>query len=298
MSQESIESSFKATGIHPFNPSIILERFKKTRINPAPASGKAAHTDKQYNTSDHVQIRLDLTSLPSRNVAKKLERTFHHLSVRNTILNIENQGLRQAISTKKHHKKRAIQLPPELQATSNDGAVLWTAEMIDAERQRHKALEDIKLAEKAQKLQDKKDRDEKKVEKERELQEKREAAAEKKKQTTIDNRAKREAIDARKKARKEARQHCDNQQGNTTACRRQPQPKKPENKTKAKARARVEPRTPPPAPPGATTRRGRDIRKPQRYNYYRLYSNTSTLQPQNCENLHPILVELHVFWML
>ena len=90
-------SSFKATGISPLNAAVILEKFKKKQSEqprtPSPLLGANRLAIKEFckaTVKDYISYK-----------ARKLVRTLNYLATRNSLLKVENEGLRAQIDTKK-----------------------------------------------------------------------------------------------------------------------------------------------------------------------------------------------------
>ncbi|KAF1361354.1 hypothetical protein EJ07DRAFT_41421, partial [Lizonia empirigonia] len=79
---KNIFSSFKAAGVHPFNPNIILDRFTN---DDSDTSSNASEEAPTYGEKDASIVRQSL----------------HHMAIQNTLLQSENEGLLDSLTVKK-----------------------------------------------------------------------------------------------------------------------------------------------------------------------------------------------------
>jgi hypothetical protein len=141
----TILKSFKATGLSPFNPDVILGKFyTKQSTDDRPAS--SGSNSSVLSSSDWRKIEMLLREVVNdlyNNKTKKLSRTIHTISVRNDLLQHENQQLREALLNEKKRRKRGKALllsPPE---DYHGGAVFYSPKKVAEarDRQRQKDLE-------------------------------------------------------------------------------------------------------------------------------------------------------------
>ena len=99
--EKNIFSSFKATGVHPFNPNVILDRFTDSETDTASDALSKAPT---YG-GDAWQKLNTVTKRVLRGASEKdaliVRQLLHHLAIQNTLLESENDGLRDALITKR-----------------------------------------------------------------------------------------------------------------------------------------------------------------------------------------------------
>jgi hypothetical protein len=177
--KDTILKAFKATGLSPLKPEVILKRF-----NQPAQSGQSSDSDSSaLSASDWRRIR----QLVDRVVAErdqrkisKLNQTIHQLSIRSVLAEHENVRLKEALINERQRRKRGKALPLEAGEDYHGGAVFWSPRKVNEARDR---LHQQELEEEQQQLQ--------KVEIARERQEQRQAKA--------------QDIEARRKARAEAR---------------------------------------------------------------------------------------------
>jgi hypothetical protein len=167
--KETILSSFEATGVWPMNPDRVLKRFKK-KTTPEPSS---------LPESDWVRMERLLRSVvhTPTNESKRLSCTLHHLQVQNELLNYENDGLREALITKKKHKKKGKVLDLQQRQEFHSGAVFWSPGKIREARARRVVNEHLAEEEKLQKADSKKLKAQAALYKKKIAEEKRVAAA-------------------------------------------------------------------------------------------------------------------------
>jgi hypothetical protein len=97
------------TGISPLNPDKILTRFAN---NDAEAS-ETSSSNSCYSGEDWLKIQSLIRSAvrdERGKEAKKLKRSLHHISVQNTLLHHDVQGLKRALDVKKRHSRKPKKL--------------------------------------------------------------------------------------------------------------------------------------------------------------------------------------------
>ncbi|KAF1361774.1 hypothetical protein EJ07DRAFT_109848 [Lizonia empirigonia] len=115
---ELILRSFVATGISPLRAhpninfsrsakaNVILRRFKKD-------TPESSHSDDSstsvYSGDDWLKIDTlvrGITKDEGSRDTKKIRRSLHHLTIKNSLLHHENSGLKEVLKTQKKHKKK------------------------------------------------------------------------------------------------------------------------------------------------------------------------------------------------
>jgi regulator of replication initiation timing len=103
--KELILKAFSATGIWPKNRIEILKRYTKKKPNDSPEL-------KETIDNDWIRIERVLRAAvggAASNEGKKLSAEVHHLAVQNQLINLENQGLREALANQsKRSKKKKV----------------------------------------------------------------------------------------------------------------------------------------------------------------------------------------------
>ncbi|KAF1925617.1 DDE-domain-containing protein, partial [Didymella exigua CBS 183.55] len=124
---ELVLAAFKATGISPLNPAIILDRFQNKPSElprtPSPLLDVNRVAIEQFCKA----IVKDSTSYEAR----KLVRTFNYLAARNALLEVENEGLRNQIDTRKTSRRYHQALPLQASKSYTSNAMLWSPTKVD-----------------------------------------------------------------------------------------------------------------------------------------------------------------------
>ncbi|KAF1924554.1 DDE-domain-containing protein, partial [Didymella exigua CBS 183.55] len=249
-------AAFKATGISPLNPAIILDRFQNKPSElprtPSPLLDVNRVAIEQFCKA----IVKDSTSYEAR----KLVCTFNYLAARNALLEVENKGLHNQIDTRKTSRRyhQALLLQASKSYTSN--AMLWSPTKVDeaqaqlcqntrqqAEEAAAKARKKAEAAEK--KVQDEREKEQRKVEQARAKEEKalRKAAEKAKKQ--------------RKKQESDAAKSIQLSQTGKRKASQKPPTEPPAKKQRARGATQVVVEaSPSPTPPPITTRSSRTTR--------------------------------------
>ena len=105
--QELILKSFDATGISPFQPNVILQRFAKDTPG---ASDSNTSSSSFYSGRDWLKIETLLRRVAKDEGSKelkKIKRSLHHISIQNYLLHHEIAGLKEVLKTQKKHKKKS-----------------------------------------------------------------------------------------------------------------------------------------------------------------------------------------------
>lgn len=188
--EENILSSFRATGISPFNRDVVVNRFTKQPPEPADSrENSVSNVDgDDWRTAD--RLLLSLVADRDSDDFKKFRQCLHHLSIQNELLREENRGLKLALRTKKRHKKKSKPLDLQQRQEYHGGAVVYSPRKVNEARWRERVLQEQKLdeerakaeakeLEKAAKLCEEKMREERKLQRQRNKEAKEKEAAEK-----------------------------------------------------------------------------------------------------------------------
>ena len=176
--KSTILSSFKATGIAPFNPDVILERFRNNtpEASESGESSTSCFSGEDWRKMERL-VRSEVRDQGSKAV-KKLSRSLHHISVQNELLHFEVAGLREALSTKKKHNKKRKPLDLQQRQEYHGGAVFWSPSRVREARHRNTVIEQEKKQLELQKADTKKLKEAHKLYKEKIAEEKRVQRAE------------------------------------------------------------------------------------------------------------------------
>jgi hypothetical protein len=163
---------------------------------------------------------------------KRLSHTLHHLQVQNELLNHENDGLREALSTKKKHKKKGKVLDLQQRQEYHGGAVFWSPGKIREARARQVVNECLHEEEKLWKADAKKLKAQAALYKKKIAEEKRVAAAAAKaeRERVKAEKAEKAAERARQKEAKEASNNEKALQTSSRSKRKAPRPSEPKIK--------------------------------------------------------------------
>jgi hypothetical protein len=119
--KDLIVKAFSATGIWPMDPQVILDRFPKE--DPLETQEPARPSNDNWQQMERLirSCTKDNTSPES----KQLSSTLHEYQVHNHLLHLENKESREALETKKKHKKGKV-LDLQQRQDFHAGTVLWT----------------------------------------------------------------------------------------------------------------------------------------------------------------------------
>jgi DDE superfamily endonuclease/Tc5 transposase DNA-binding domain len=132
--KKNINSAFKNTGLNPFNPDIILQRYNK-KSESRPSSSRS--TASALSAEDWRQIRKLLHTVVNDfhdNSVQKLNNTIIALSTENILLKTQLQGLEQAFINEKKRRIKKKPLLLELAAPSNGGAIFFSPSKVQQAR--------------------------------------------------------------------------------------------------------------------------------------------------------------------
>jgi hypothetical protein len=133
--EETILKAFKATGLSPLEPEVILRRF-----NQPAQSGQSSDSDSSALSASNWRktesLLREVVTDRSDPRAQKLSRAFHQISVQKSLLTHEAQGLRQALNNERLRRKRGKALPLEPAEEYHGGAVFWSPRKVKEARDR------------------------------------------------------------------------------------------------------------------------------------------------------------------
>jgi hypothetical protein len=263
--EKNIFSSFNATGIHPFDPDVILDRFTNSDTETASDASSEAPTyggDAWQKLNTVAKRALCGASEKDTSIMRQ---SLHHLAIQNTLLMSENEGLRDALVTKRkgNGKGKSLSLLQHYEYWGPE--MLWTPRSFREAKVRMKQAKeeqeadeknnaDMRELKKANKLYNEKIAEEKKAQRARDQEARRKTKAEERK-----------AIDARKEQRRKDKEKKDrekelqsSQRGKRKASQSTAPNKKQNCGVAATRRGVVDtPRTP--TPPPKYNSRGRKI---------------------------------------
>jgi hypothetical protein len=101
---KNISSSFKATGVHPFNPDVILDRFTNDDSDTSSNASEEAPTygGEAWQKLNTVMKRA--LSGATEKDASIVRQSLHHMAIQSTLPQSENGGLLDALTVKKRRE--------------------------------------------------------------------------------------------------------------------------------------------------------------------------------------------------
>ncbi|PVH90288.1 hypothetical protein DM02DRAFT_607597 [Periconia macrospinosa] len=132
--KDIILSAFRNTGLSPFNPNIVTDRFrnKQRSLSTSGESSVSCYSGDEWPKIHTLMRKSDSGDV---NAARKLERSVHHLTVQNELYKHEINGLIEAVDAIKKHRKAAETLPLETQEKYTGGAVFWSPKKVKEAKQ-------------------------------------------------------------------------------------------------------------------------------------------------------------------
>lgn len=170
---KNVLAAFKATGIAPLDPQVILQRFASKNDSRPSSSGSASSV---LSASDWRKIERLLREVVADTYSeekKKLSRTIHTLAVQKSLLQLENEQLREALSHEKKRRQRSNALLLEPPEEYHGGAVFYSPQKVQQARDRQHQKELDEAAVQHQKSEAIKLRNEQKLLKQAALEERR-----------------------------------------------------------------------------------------------------------------------------
>jgi hypothetical protein len=260
---KNIFSSFETTGVHPFNPDVILDRFTNDDSDTSSNASEEAPTygGEAWQKLNTVMKRA--LSGASEKDASIVRQSLHHMAIQNTLLQSENEGLLDALTVKKRREMEGKSLDMLQHYEYWGPSMMWTPRSFREAKVRMKQAQEEKEADeldkantrelkKASKLYNDKIAEEKKAQRAGDQEARRKAKTEERK-----------AIDARKEERRLNKEKKDrekvlrlSQKGKRKASQ-STAPKKKQKVGVAAARSRVVAAEPPQQLRTHTTRSGR-----------------------------------------
>jgi hypothetical protein len=135
--EKTILEAFEATGLSPFNPQVILQKFNNT-------SGSSSDSDSSVlSTSDWREIEGLLRQVVKNRAdkrAQKLSQALHSSSVQNTLKH-EVTRLKEALINERTRRKRGKALPLIEPKEYHGGAVSWSPRKVMEARDRQQLKE-------------------------------------------------------------------------------------------------------------------------------------------------------------
>jgi hypothetical protein len=141
--KQTILQSFAATGIWPMDRERVMKRF------PNKPPNKPANQPKpSWREADRL---LRTAANKSSSDLKTVSSLIHHLANQNELLTGENEGLRDALTTKKKHNKKGKVLDLQQRQEYHGGAVFWSPRKMAEGKARERTNKRLAEEEKLQK---------------------------------------------------------------------------------------------------------------------------------------------------
>jgi hypothetical protein len=268
---KNIFSSFKATGVYPFNPDVILDRFT---TNDSDTSSNASEETPTYGGEAWQELNTVMKralSGASEKDVSIVRQSLHHMAIQNTLLQSENEGLLDALTVKRRREAKGKSLDLLQHYEYWGPAMMWTPRSFREAKTRMRLARERREAEEKEKADKKELAKANKLYNEKVARQKRDARAREKEERDRLKAKKAKEVAERKAERERQRQARDSQkaiQKPSTGKRKAAQKAAPRKKQKRSAgddvgSASRTARTP--TPPHQTNSRGRRILRPRKY---------------------------------
>jgi hypothetical protein len=148
--EETVRKSFEATGIIPMNAEVILKRFN----NQPSGQENNLRMTLEGNQSSWRELHYLLDDAVKDGGGKSQEAVssaLHSLQVKNELLHHENKGLRDALTTKKKHRKKSNTMDLQQRKEYQSSAVFWSPRKVREARVREGVKQQEAEEEKLQK---------------------------------------------------------------------------------------------------------------------------------------------------
>ena len=269
--KKNILSSFKAVGVWPLNPDVVLNRFIDSDSETSSGSNSDAPTYEgdQWRLLDRV-ARHALSGATEKE-ASIIRQSLHHMAIQNTLLRSENDGLLDALTTKRKREKQGRPLALLQHYEYWGPYMMWTPRSFREARTRMSIAKREAEEEELAKEEARRSKAATTAYKKQIAAEKRAKAAREKEERDRKRAEERQAIEARKAERARKKQECDAQKASKSTQKgkrkasQQQGVKKKQKRGGAAAQSDVVACERSPTPPAKTTTRGRNIKVPQKY---------------------------------
>ena len=148
---KNITKSFSATGLYPLDPQAILARFESNELITRPSTSDSATSVLSASEWRKIERLLQKVVVEADNLrdkrVKKMSHTIHAMSVQTSLLQHENERLREALLNEKKRRQRGKPLLLEAPKEYKGGAVFYSPSKVGAARARQ-AQKELEEAEK------------------------------------------------------------------------------------------------------------------------------------------------------
>jgi hypothetical protein len=132
--KETVLHSWGATGVWPMDPDNVLKRFKID----APGEALPVTTSNWRHMECLLCAAVDRPSSESKNLSNMI----HHVAVQKELIEDENKGFREALSTKKKHNKKNKVFDLQQREEYHGGVVIWSPRKLKEAWARQKVRSD------------------------------------------------------------------------------------------------------------------------------------------------------------
>ena len=160
-SESNIASGWRKTGLHPFDPSVVLNQLSTRPEPPETRPGSGNSSDKSVlSISDWRKVRAMLKDVVGEALhyeGRELLKVYSELQAKNAFLKEENNGLKGAVVDEKKKKKPRKRVVDELRRPENGNATLFSPKKVSRARelkeQRERTAEEAKAQKEQQRLE-------------------------------------------------------------------------------------------------------------------------------------------------
>ena len=168
---ENILSGFKATGLHPFDPQLVITKFTKTTEDrPSSSSSRGSAIAAEDWKRIEKLLRTVVSNIYDKKT-QKLSNTMYALSLENMLLKQQNNSLKQSLINEKKRRKRGKPLLLDFPTENNGGAMFFSPTKVQRARDQQAQKDANAIAERQQKEVDKVRKEAEKAEKAQKVEE-------------------------------------------------------------------------------------------------------------------------------
>jgi hypothetical protein len=252
--------AFEATGISPPNADIILKRFNQVNGDDEGDLDYPADSNNRY----YQRLLRSAVKDSAQKEARELSLFLHHITARSELKDMEIDGLRAAIHSRKKYKHRGKALDLQQREEYHSRAVFWSPRKVKEARWREHVREEEEQEKKLQKARDKQQKEDAKLLHQVQLDERR-----MERQRLKEVREKEKAEKLLKRQRQKEKRNAEkaiklSQSGKRKASASIQLSNKRQKRSGVDAGGGVAPERSP-APPAKTTSRGRNVHLPNKY---------------------------------
>jgi len=171
-SEKNLESAWRKTGLHPFDPEVVLSQVRYVQLRP-PSSSSSAASISIRSWKRASKLFNEAYGVPTTRQEKKVKKTFDAVFHKSLALSTENEVLKAQLDLQKKQGQRSRTLFNELRAKSDNKALFFSPNKIQEAKDLLQSRERAKEEESEQKRRRKAAREEAKHLKQLEVEERR-----------------------------------------------------------------------------------------------------------------------------